>query len=105
VKSYILQYNNIIVGNSNAVNGSSNVVIGSRNSLTGSNDWVFASDYHSTNPSEGVLIIEVYLIELTDMLEITYNPRRVIHCIKQEESNNHFRNFWNKEKFSHRTSF
>lgn len=105
VKAYIMQYNNVILGNGNAVNGSGNVVIGSRNSLTGNNDWVFASDYQSTNPQEGVLILEVYLIELTEIMKITYNPREVIHCIKQEDSNSHFRNFWNRERSSRRTYF
>jgi len=50
VKNYIIQYNNVIIGNNNVVNGSGNIIIGSQNSLTGSNDWVFASDYQSTNP-------------------------------------------------------
>lgn len=50
VKSYLLQYNNIIVGGNNTVAGNDNFVIGSNNSLTGSNDWVFASDYKSTDP-------------------------------------------------------
>lgn len=62
IKTYVLQYNNVIVGNSNTVIGNANVVIGSRNSLTGNNDWVFASDYKSTDPQTGVLIIENYLI-------------------------------------------
>jgi len=57
VKNYIIQYNNVIIGNNNVVNGSGNIIIGSHNSLTGSNDWVFASDYQSTNPEDGVLVI------------------------------------------------
>jgi hypothetical protein len=105
VKSYIIQYNNVILGNDNEVDGTSNVVIGSRNSLTGSNDWVFASDYHSADPQEGVLIIENYLIELNEMLKISYNPKAVIHCIKKADSNTHFKNFWQGCRGKHRTAF
>ncbi len=64
VRSYLIQYNNIIIGSNNVVNGSDNLVIGSRNSLTGNNQWVFASDYRSQDPQNGVLILGVYLIEL-----------------------------------------
>lgn len=105
VKVYILQYNNIIVGNNNAVNGSANVVIGSRNSFTGNNDWVFASDYQSTDPQSGVLIIDNYLIELNEIFKISYNPREAIRCLKTEDSNNHFRGFWNGCRDRHRTMF
>lgn len=105
VKTYILQYNNIIVGNNNAVNGNSNVVIGSRNSFTGNNDWVFASDYQSTDPQTGVLIIDNYLIELNEIFKISYNPREAIRCLKTQDSNNHFRGFWNGCRDRHRTMF
>ena len=62
VKSWLIQYNNVVIGNNNTVNGTDNVVIGSSNSLTGSNDWVFTSNYQSTDPTNGVLIIQTYLI-------------------------------------------
>jgi hypothetical protein len=42
--------------------GDDNFVIGSNNSFIGNNDWVFASDYISTDPQNGVLVIELYLI-------------------------------------------
>jgi hypothetical protein len=105
VKQYILQFNNIIIGEKNTVTGRSNVVIGSRNSLSGNNDWVFASDYHSTNPSEGVLIIDNYLIELNEIMVISFNPREAIHCLRKEDSNNHFRTFWNNCRERRRTAF
>jgi hypothetical protein len=81
VKSYLTQYNNIIIGNNNTINGTNNLVIGSKNSLNGSNDWVFTSDYQSTDTLNGVLIIEVYLIELQDIKKIIYTPETVINCI------------------------
>lgn len=57
IKSYVIEYNNVIIGSNNTVVGDNNFVIGSNNSFTGSNDWVFASDYLSTDPQNGVLII------------------------------------------------
>lgn len=62
VKGWLIQYDNVIIGDNNTVIGSDNIVIGSSNSLTGSNDWVFASNYQSANPTNGVLIIQTYLI-------------------------------------------
>lgn len=62
VRNCLIQYNNIVIGEQNAVNGSNNIVIGSRNSLNGNNDWVFASDYQSPSVQNGVLILGVYLI-------------------------------------------
>lgn len=62
VRNYLIQYNNIIIGEQNSIQGENNVVIGSRNSLTGNNYWVFASDYQSPTVQNGVLILGVYLI-------------------------------------------
>jgi hypothetical protein len=50
------------------------MVIGSQNSLTGDNSWVFASEFSSSELQSGVLIIEIYLIELSDVMEIFTNP-------------------------------
>lgn len=105
VKKYLLKYNNVIIGSDNFVNGSGNVIIGSRDSLTGNNNWVFASDYQSTNPEDGVLIIEVYLIELSEMFDLITNPRGVIRCLKREESNKHFRNWWDGTDRRRRMAF
>ena len=74
VRSYLIQYNNIIIGDNNLVNGSQNLVIGSRNSLTGNNQWVFASDYQSKDPQNGVLILGVYLIELAEVQDVSTRP-------------------------------
>lgn len=64
VRSQLIQYNNIVIGSGNSVAGSNNMVIGSKDSFQGNNNWVFASEYNSTDPLNGVLIIDVYLIEL-----------------------------------------
>ena len=56
------------------VAGNNNMVIGSQNSLLGNNSWVFASDFSSSELQSGVLIIEIYLIELSDIMEIMTNP-------------------------------
>jgi hypothetical protein len=87
VRNYLIQYNNIIIGNNNTVSGNNDIIIGSKNNLKGDNDWVFASDYQSNDPQNGVLIIGIYLIELYDTLQITYSPLKVIHCIQQSKSN------------------
>lgn len=58
-------------------------MIGSNNSLVGNNDWVFASDYQSTDPQNGVLILEVYLIELAALSQLTTLPAQAIHCVQQ----------------------
>ena len=105
VRNYLIQYNNIIIGEENAVNGSNNIVIGSRNSLTGNNYWVFASDYESPSVQNGVLILGVYLIELTEINLIPNDPSEVVHCIKQEESNQHFSKFWSNTFHKRRFSF
>jgi hypothetical protein len=83
VKSYLVQYNNIGIGSHNTVDGDNITVIGSSNSLTGSNDWVFDSEFESTNPQNGVLIIQSYLIEVPDIMLITTRAQNVIHCIDQ----------------------
>jgi hypothetical protein len=56
------------------VEGYNNMVIGSQNSLLGNNSWVFACDFSSSELQSGVLIIEIYLIELSDIMEILTNP-------------------------------
>lgn len=56
------------------VEGYNNMVIGSQNSLLGNNSWVFACDFSSNELQSGVLIIEIYLIELSDIMEILTNP-------------------------------
>jgi hypothetical protein len=81
VRNHLIQYNNIVIGNNNIISGNNDIVIGSRNNFKGSNQWVFASDYQSNDPQSGILIIGIYLIELSDTLKITYNPAKVIHCI------------------------
>lgn len=105
IKSYLLEYNNIVIGNNNTVIGNDDFVIGSNNSIVGNNDWVFASNYQSTDPQNGVLIIELYLIELANIPQIMSNPLTVIHCIEQSESNLQFKNFWGKVPKDHRFSF
>lgn len=84
IKSYLVNYNNVIVGSNNSVHGNHNVVIGSRNSLSGSNYWVFDSDISEKAEEDGVLIIEGYLIELLDIPQILKNPSEVIRCINPE---------------------
>lgn len=105
VRSQLIQYNNIIIGSENTVLGSNNMVIGSKDSFQGNNNWVFTSDYQSTDPLNGVLILGVYLIELQDILQITYNPAGVIRCIEQAESNKQFNSFWRQSTPAFRFSF
>lgn len=62
IKEHLVQYNNVIIGENNKIDGNNNVVIGSRNSLTGNNYWVFDSDINSHANEDGVLIIQNYLI-------------------------------------------
>jgi hypothetical protein len=81
------------------------VVVGSKNSLVGNNDWVFASDYLSTNPSEGVLIIDNYLIELNEIMAISYNPRGAIKCLMKVDSNSYFRTLWYDSRETRRAAF
>lgn len=105
IKSYLVEYNNVIIGSDNTVVGDNNFVIGSNNSFIGNNDWVFASDYISTDPQNGVLVIELYLIELTKISQIPFNPASAIHCVNQDESNRQFNNFWQQTEHRHRFSF
>ena len=95
----------VLIGDNNTVIGANNFVIGSNDSLIGDNSWVFASDYQSADPQNGVLVIELYLIELAKVPQIAYNPIQVIHCVNQEESNRQFNNFWKQATHSHRFSF
>lgn len=95
IRKILYQYNNIVIGSANSVHGYNNMVIGSQNSLVGDNSWVFASDFTSSELSSGVLIIEIYLIQLSDIMEILSNPQRAIHCVDQEESNRSFKALWN----------
>lgn len=81
VRNCLIQYNNVIVGNYNNVTGTNNLVIGSKDNFNGNNNWVFASDYSSTDPLNGVLIFGLYIIELSKVMQITFNPTSVIHCI------------------------
>jgi hypothetical protein len=62
IRKILYQYNNIVIGAANNVEGYNNMVVGSRNSLLGDNSWVFASDFSSSELQSGVLIIEIYLI-------------------------------------------
>lgn len=62
IRKILYQYNNIVIGSGNSVEGNNNMVIGSQNSLVGDNSWVFASDFSSDELQSGVLIIEIYLI-------------------------------------------
>jgi len=57
IKSYLVEYNNVIIGSNNTVSGNDNFVVGSNDSLAGNNNWVFASDYQSVDPQNGVLFI------------------------------------------------
>lgn len=105
VRQQLIQYNNIIIGSNNAIVGSNNLVIASEVSFKGNNNWVFTSDYQAKDPLNGVLIIGLYLIELQDIMQITYNPTAVIRCIEQAESNKQFSNFWTKSSPYFRYSF
>lgn len=67
IKEQLIQYNNVIIGDLNDVNGNHDIVIGSRNSLTGNNIWVLNSDVHKHNVEDGVLIVGGYVIELNDI--------------------------------------
>ncbi len=68
IRKILYQYNNIVIGAANNVEGYNNMVVGSRNSLLGDNSWVFASDFSSSELQSGVLIIEIYLIQLSDIM-------------------------------------
>ena len=93
-----MKYNSIVIGDHNYLSGQDNVVIGSRNNLKGSNYWVFDSDVSAKGVKDGVLIIENYLIELTDLEMLLKNPYKVIKCINSAESNGRWKAWWNKSK-------
>ena len=46
------QYNNVIAGSGNSVNGRKNVVIGKYNNINGENNWVFISKFKGTINSD-----------------------------------------------------
>lgn len=94
IKAKLVLYNNAVVGENNKIKGSHNVVIGSRNNLKGNNYWVFDSDVHANASDDGVLIIQNYLIELTDIPDVILRPYEVIRCINQGDSNRWFRLWW-----------
>jgi len=51
----LAQYNNVIAGSGNSVNGNKNLVIGSYDNIDGSNNWVFVSAF--TGKINGDLLI------------------------------------------------
>jgi hypothetical protein len=87
IKKLVEQYNNVIIGEDNVVNGTKNFVVGSKDNLNGNNNWVFTSDLKLKTVEDGVLIIGNYLIELTDIPLIPKNPSEAIRCITMESSN------------------
>lgn len=105
IRKLLIAYNNIIIGDGNAVTGTNNIVIGSKDILTGNNNWVFTSEFQSTDPLNGVLIIGVYLVELTDLFSLLYKPADVIHCLGKEESSQQFSNFWGGAQVNKRFCF
>jgi len=44
IKTLISQYNNVIIGSGNTINGTKNFVVGSKDNLSGNNNWVFTSN-------------------------------------------------------------
>lgn len=80
-------------------------MVGSQDNLLGNNNWVFASNFNSTNPEDGVLIIEVYVIELDELFDLLANPLKAIKCVKQEDSNQRFGSWWNGAKATNRFCF
>jgi hypothetical protein len=42
------QYNNVIIGQNNSVNGSKNIIVGSYNTFSGSNNFVFVEQFTGT---------------------------------------------------------
>jgi hypothetical protein len=51
----LAQYNNVIVGTGNTVNGSKNFVIGNYDNIEGSSNWVFVSQF--TGKINGDLLV------------------------------------------------
>ena len=67
IKKELIQYNNVVVGAKNKVNGKSNLVMGNNNKINGNKNWVFDSNVNINGIDDGVLIIEHYLIEMADL--------------------------------------
>lgn len=63
-------------------------------------EWIFDSNIRTSYIQDEVLIIENYLIELTDIEQLLVNPSDVVRCITRAESNNGFK-FWRRTTSPH----
>jgi len=55
LESQVSQYNNVILGQGNSIDGSKNVIVGNYNTLKGSNNYVFIEKY--SGQANGDLLI------------------------------------------------
>lgn len=53
-------YNNIMDGSTNFIDGVNNIVMGSKNKINGKNNWIFTTNYDQK--SDRVLVIDKWKI-------------------------------------------
>jgi hypothetical protein len=56
----MIDYNNVMQGEKNLVDGVNNIVMGSKNKVNGKNNWIFSTNYDQT--SDRVLVIDQWKI-------------------------------------------
>lgn len=80
----LAQYNNVIVGTGNTVNGSKNFVIGNYDNIEGSNNWVFVSQF--TGKINGDLLVGNWRVQLDKSKYIIWSPRFAISFLNEEKN-------------------
>ena len=80
------QYNSVITGVSNGVEGNKNFVIGYLNKLEVNNNWVLVDNFDGK--ADGSLLISKYVIQLNMTQYFIVDPRMTMSSI------NDFKNKW-----------
>ena len=78
------QFNNVVAGGANKVNGHKNIVIGNYNNIEGSSNWVFVSAF--TGKINGDLLVGEWRIELDKANLILINTRLAISFLNEAKN-------------------
>lgn len=84
MRDELSQYNNVIVGSGNTVNGSQNIIVGNYNSINGINNFVFINNF--TGSINGSLLLSKWKIDLAKKELIRINPSWAIFFINDDEN-------------------
>jgi hypothetical protein len=96
LNTQLAQFNNVIAGAANSVNGDTNIVIGNYNDIEGSNNWVFVSNFKGN--INGDLLVADWRVEIDKSRQILISPRRAISFIDESRNQAMRKKFYGRRR-------